>query len=761
MTTRPSLPFISISVLVFVLAAAAARAAHAGPVAGRVVDPDGRAVPGATILVAGGGSTPRTATTNAHGEFTVSVPDTGRFELRIAAGGFRAEPVVFEGAPDRRDLGTLTLAVSALAESIVVSAAQVEIPLSQAASSVTVLSGSELAQRQIHTVADALRSVPGMTVIRYGGTGALTNVFPRGGESDYSLVLVDGVPVNTFGGDFDFAHVTTANVERIEIVRGPQSAVFGSNAIGSVVRVVTRRGGPVQGTAALEGGSLTTFRTAAAASGSRGAWDWSGSAEHFASNGREGERTAAGETIANDDYTRAHGAFSGGWRGSGGTMVRGDVRFSRDERGFPGPFGTNPIGAFPGVDTVSRGVNDRLLAGITGIAPLSPRVRIHAGIAHARLDSDFTSAFGDSTLTSRRLAVRGQVDVAVAEAFDMSAGIDLQRERAGSTFITAGAAEIPIDRLVAGYFAEARWHPGQRLFVTAGLRVDDIRRDEVPEDASPFLPRPFLPADSVLSANPKLSVAWFARPDADSFTKLRAAAGAGIRPPNGFEIAFTDNPSLEPERSYSSEAGIDQAFAGGRGLVEVTVFHNTYDNLIVAVGSFEQSSRYRTDNISNAQSRGLELAGTTRGRIGARVPVDVHARLGYTWLFTRILAVDLASTAPPPFEVGQPLLRRPRHQFSAELLVNAGRLGVFVQGGGRSPVLDVEPTLGAFYPAFFDAAGYHVWSAGASWRLAGPFEVFGRVDNLFDRAYEEALGYPAPGRAAFGGVRVALDRARP
>jgi outer membrane cobalamin receptor len=744
--------------LAAVLASAAARPALAGPVAGRVVDPDGRAVAGATVHLAGGGSTPRTATTNARGEFTMAGPDAGRLELRVAAAGFRAEPIAFDGAADPRDLGTVTLAVSAIAESIVVSAAQVEIPLSQAASSVTVLSGADLAQRQIHTVADALRGVPGLAVVRYGGTGALTNVFPRGGESDYSLVLVDGVPVNTFGGDFDFAHVPTVNVDRVEIVRGPQSAVFGSNAIGSVVRVVTRRGGPLQGTAAIEGGSLSTFRTAAAASGSRGDWEWSGSAERLATDGRQGQLTEAGETIVNDDYTRTYGALSGGWHDGGGAVVRGDVRYSRDERGFPGPFGTNPIGAFSGIDDAARGVNDRLLAGVTGIAPVTPRVRVHGSVTHARLDSDFESAFGPSTLTSRRLAVRGQADVVVAEAFDVSAGIDLHRERAGSTFITAGAEEIPIERLVAGYFGEARWRSGQRLFVTAGVRVDDIRRDEVAADPSPFAPRPLLPADSVVSTNPKLSVAWFARTPASSFTKLRLAAGTGIRPPNGFEIAFTDNPSLKPERSQSFEAGVDQAFAGGRGLLEATAFHNTYDDLIVAVGSFEQSSRYRTDNISNARSRGLELAATARGRMTAGGPIDLQVRVGYTWLSTEILAVDQSSSAPPPFEVGQPLLRRPRHQFSTELLVDAGRLGAFVQGGGRSRTLDVEPTLGSFHPAFFDAPGYHVWSAGAAWRLAGPLEIFGRVDNLFDRTYEEALGYPALGRTAFGGVRIASSR---
>jgi outer membrane cobalamin receptor len=728
----------------------------AGPVTGRVVDPDGRPVAGATVMLVGGAAPLRTAVTNARGEFTIASPDDGRYELRVAAEGFRAEPVPVEATSGSRDLGEVRVAVSAVTESVVVSAAQVETPLSQAAASVTVVSGTELTARQIHTVADALRAVPGMTVIRYGGIGALTNVFPRGGESDYTLVLVDGIQANTFGGDYDFGHLSTENIERVEVVRGPQSALFGSNAMGSVVRIVTRRGGPIRVAASFEGGSFGTSRASTSAAGSRGAWEWGGSAERLSSDGHNGKRTAAGEAVSNDDYTRHLGSFAGGWRGDSGALVRGDIRVSRDERGFPGPFGTNPVGAYFGIDTASRGTNDRLLASVSGLFPLGSRVRVHAQLTHGRLDSDFASAFGPSGLVSRRVGARFQTDITRSDALDFSAGVDVQRERTGSTFITGVAGEVPVKRHVAGYFAEGRWRSGQRLFVTAGVRLDDIERDAIEADQVGFSARPALPADSVVSANPKISAAWFARTAAGSFTKLRAGAGTGIRPPNGFEIASTDNPYLKPERSRSAEFGVDQAVAGGRGLIEATAFFNNYDDLIVAVGSFRESSAYRTDNISNARSRGLELAGTARARAGATM--DVQVRASYTWLDTTILAVDRAGAAPPPFEVGDPLLRRPRHQFSTEALVTSGRATAFLQGGGRARTVDIEPSLGTFHPFFFDAPGYQVWNAGGSFRVHRSVEVFGRIDNLFDRAYEEALGFPGHGRGAFAGLRVATGR---
>ena len=120
----------------------------------------------------------------------------------------------------------------------------------------TVIEGADLEARQLHSVADALRSVPGLALVSTGGLGATTGLFPRGGESNYTLVVIDGVPANAFGGDFDFGQLATANIDRIEVVRGPQSALFGANAIGSVVRIVSRRGGQPSGLFQVEAGQL-------------------------------------------------------------------------------------------------------------------------------------------------------------------------------------------------------------------------------------------------------------------------------------------------------------------------------------------------------------------------------------------------------------------------------------------------------------------------------------------------------------------------
>ncbi len=733
----------------------------AGPVAGRVLDPSGRAVPRARVLLIAGTTVVERTLTDAAGAFRIVTPDEGRFELRVAADGFRAEPVPIEARSAPHDIGQIALEVSAVSESLVVSAAQVDIPLSQASSSVTVLSGAELENAQIRTAADALRQVPGLAVARNGGLGALTGVFPRGGESDYTLVFVDGIQVNAFGGGFDFSHLSANAIDRIEIVRGPQSALYGSNAIGAVVRIVTRRDGPPRAEGAIEGGSFGTSRLAASSSGSSGGWFWGGGAERLASDGFNGHRTAGGEIVGNDRYVRDEAGGSGGWRNDTGLSIAGELRFEHDDRGFPGAFGSNPAGIFTGIDTVSRGRDDRWSGSVSTTVPSGRRVRTHGivtwnSIAGTFVAPSFLSPAETSVSESgsRRLTARAQTDVALRAGLDLSAGVEFERERATSTYITDDSGQIPIERSVAGYFGEARWSALNRLFVTGGLRVEDIRRDRVGPLNDPFSPRPPMPADSVVSVNPRIGASYYLRTAAGWQTKVRAAAGTGIRPPDGFDIAFTDNPSLKPERSRSVEAGVDQTLGDGRAHVEATWFSNTFDDLIVAVGKFIESSRYRTDNISNARAKGLELAATVRQRAGS---IDVQARVGYTRLDTAILAVDRGGAAPPPFEAGQPLLQRPRHQWSLDVSATAGRWNVWARGGGRGRVLAVEPTYGT-YGGLFTAPGYDVWNAGSSWTVTHQLGLFARVENLFDRRYEEVFGFPALGRAATVGVRVAAGR---
>jgi len=729
---------------------------------GVVRDPDGRAAPGVRVIVTGPRPGVAEAVTGEDGRFTINALAAGRHEVRVVLDGFTASMQIVDLTDAAPADVVVALRVSALTEAVVVSASQVDLPLSQAAATVTVVSGADISARQIRTVGDALRDVPGLTVAQNGALGSLTSLFTRGGESDYTLVLVDGMRANAFGGGIDLSQVPLVDAERVEIVRGPQSAVFGSDAIGGVVQIVTRGcGGDVQrcdrAEATIEGGSLSSVRGVVAGAGTRAAFSWAAHAEHAQSDGFTGIAPATGERVSNDDGEVQHAGASVSWRHAAGAEVRGQAQFSATERGFPGAFGSNPVGAYTSVDRVSRGETDRRQFGVLWTQPwggAASRVRQRTDASFSDFDGNFTSRFGRSESETRRTALRTQVDAALSADLGVSAGVELLRERAGSTFITGEQFEpIPVERLVGGYFGEVRYAPAARLSVAGGLRVEQIRRDALAANPNTFSPRPAFPEETVVSANPRLAVAYLLRDDANgAATRIRASAGTGIRPPDAFEIAFTDNPGLRPERSRSIDAGVQQTFARGAVVLDATAFLNDYDDLIVSVGrSLRDASRFRTDNISNARTRGIELSA------GARPLSALDLRASYTLLDTEVLAVDRGTEAPAPYRVGERLIRRPRHRGTFTALVTRSRFTAFTNVEARGGARDIEPTLGNS-GGVFDAPGFTVIDIGGAARLSRLLEIFARVENAADRAYEEAFGFPAPGRVVMAGVRVAARR---
>jgi len=744
---------LPVLLLTLVLCAGISRVYAAG-LQGRVVDPDGRPVAGATVLVDGPLGTKQVIAAG-DGRFDLPAAPDATYRVIAKATGLISDPAIVRLPDDAGKELTITLHVAPIAEAVVVSAAQVPRPLSESPTASTVIARDEVEARQLETVSDALRTLPGMTVARSGGRGALTSVFPRGGESDYTLVLVDGVRANAFGGGFDFSLLPFGDVSQVEVVRGPQSALFGSDAIGGIVQVTTRQGGPPTGSASVEGGNENTWHTRAGGAGSTGQWAFGGGFEDARSDGFTGTAPANGEPVTNDDWRSTNAAGNVGWSRSDATGVRGTFRWLDADRGNPGPYGSNPIGAFAGVDTVARGADTETQVGLSAHMPwghvLQGRVQQRFAFTWGDFDNRFHSSFGDSTLDSRRTTFRAQTDLAASPSTGLSFGIEALGERARSTYVVGEQGqELPIERRNIGTFVEVRQDLGARATITAGVRAEHITRDALDGDPNGFTPRPTFPADDVTSVNPRVaaSIALWQDPRGGVRTRLHASAGSGIRPPDAFEIAFTDNPSLKPERSRSVDLGVSQTLTN-RVTVDATWFYNRYEELIVATGSFTEVSRFMTDNIANAKASGLELSVSTRGAHGVTV------RGSYTFMPTEVLAVDRSSDAPPPFTVGDPLIRRPRHQGALDLLWASGPVSAFAEARARGTVLDVEPNYGTF-GGLFTAPGFFVVDAGAGWHVRSWIEIYGRVLNLLDRPYEEVYGYPALGRSVLGGLRVAV-----
>ena len=739
---------------------AVAVAAFSNPqvVKGHVLDPTGRPAAHVTVLIRSAAGHVRQTETDADGAFAFTDVAPGVYDVLATVDRFRTNPMkVAVGDHPPPDV-QVSLLLSGVTETVVVSAGYVGTPLSEVPGSVTTLTGADLASRQLTTVAQALQMVPGFSVAPTGGAGSLTSLFPRGGDSDYTLVLLDGVRLNSMGGGFDFGHLETTGLEQLEVVRGPQSAIFGADAIGGVIQLRSRIGGRPAASGALEAGGYGTNRLTLGSTGSQGFFSWGAHVDRTSSDGWTGVAPGTTDRVTNDNDAATTVAVATGWKLSNRSTLRVDGRFGSDDRGYPGPFGSNPIGAFAGIDRVSRGRNHTGLGSIALTHAWGPQSALRVQATYADMRSAFTSAWGDSSSRTRRLTTHAQVDHAFSSQVATSAGVDLTGERGDSTYVVGTTGQmVPVRRQVAGYFAEARFRSSSRLFVTAGLRAEDIVRRALDPDPLAYTPRPALAEDRVFSVNPRIAASYYLRTSGDSggnWTRVHATAGTGIRPPDALEIAFTDNPGLRPERNRSADGGLEQSLLGGLLVVDATAFVNRYEDLIVAVGrSLQDYSRFRTDNISNARARGIETSAALRTRGG------IEIRTSYTWLDTAILAVDRTPlVAPPPFSVGDPLVRRPRHQASLDILWARGPVTAYARVGGRSRMLDVEPSWGAIYGGLFHAPGFAVANAGVSLRAGRGINLIARFDNLLDRQYEAVFGYPAPRRSFTVGVRFAPGR---
>lgn len=724
--------------------------ASAARLTGTVTSGDGRPVPDARLVLEGPTGPVATTRSDRAGTYLLDAPD-GEYVLRIVADGFTApaQKVQLAGESATADI---RVDVAALPESVVVTAGLTPVTRSGTGASLTVLDQTELKTRQLESSVDALRSVPGLTVLRSGGRGAVTSLFPRGGDSDFTLVLVDGIRLNDMGGSFDAAHLPLFDLDRIEVVRGPQSALYGTDAVGGVVQLVTRRGGPFTAGGLFEAGAFGTWRANGTANGTTGRLRWGGGLERLSSDGFTGTAPGTGETVSNDDYTRTDATASLGYQGDR-LLMTGLFRVGDNTRGVPGPYGSDPNDTYAGVDRVSRNDNRTLAAGASATWRLRPSAQVRGAFTFADRDSTYLSVYTPDTPTAsgnRLYSGRGSLDLAWL-GVAWTAGGEYQRERAQSAFFTGlQNQEIPVQRSQIGAFGEGRFERG-RFALQAGVRYERVVRDALEGNRSVFSPRPAFAASTTDVVNPRVSASYRLLGGDSTWLRLRANFGTGMRAPGAFEIAFTDNPGLKPERTRSLDGGLETGWLGGRLIVDAVYFRNEYDDLIVTVSRVAGTTSYRSDNISNALAHGVE------GTVSVRPASFLTVRGGLVVQKTEILANDGRPLAPAPFKVGDPLLRRPELAGFVDALIVAGRTSGFVRVDNRGDTRDIDPSFGAG-AGIFTNPGYVTVDAGASFRVLERVEVFGRALNLLDTDYEEIFGFPALGRSVMVGVRVATGR---
>jgi outer membrane receptor protein involved in Fe transport len=724
--------------------------AHGAAIQGTVLDPDGKAVPRASVNLSTPTEVLQQSQSDDSGMYSFTGLPAGTYRVAASAPGLGASTDDLELQPGEMRRVDVPLKLSAVNQGVVVSAALGDVPAAQTASSVSVITADDIADHDAQGVADMLREVPGVTVADSGRRGGVTSAFIRGGNSNYDLVMVDGIPLNQFGGglSFDFSPLPTDGVAQVEVVRGSQSALYGSDAVAGVVNIVTNKEtGPPEFTGVLEGGSYDTYRLATGAGGEYRGFSWAYDLSRLDSAG----------VVTNDNYRNQSAIVSLGFSRSPRRQF--DFHFFGDANsaGVPGPYGSDPDHLFPGIDTVSR--DKQYLYGyqLSEIEQISSRVRQVSTVSVATDRFYFISPYGNSFENDLRIVANTRSEITIAPSDVLAAGFEYGRQQYEDTYVVGPDSNpFVLPRTTLAFFAEDRWRPGGRWAVTLGVRVDNIDTGALLQD--PNAPRPFIPANSITQVNPRGSLGYLlhAASSQSSWgaTRLHASSGTGIRAPNGFELGFTNNPDLKPERSITTDAGIEQRFLQDRASVDVTYFYNSFrDQIVTLGGSLQNLSTFSSANLNNSRAQGIEFS------VRLRPWRSLEASAQYTWMDSRILALDGSALAATPFQVGEPLLERPRNSAAYDVTWRRGRLRLNTNGYVRGSALDLEPNDGAYacmegLQCLFTDKGYVLANVGVALRTVAGVEIYAQVNNLLNEKYEEVLGYPAYRLNFMSGIRL-------
>jgi outer membrane receptor protein involved in Fe transport len=704
----------------------------ASEIRGKVTDPSGGPVSGAQIAAVNRVGVVAQTTTAANGSFQLDAPETPDTRLVIAAPGFLTRTL-----PPGESAG-VQLEIAPRLDSVQVVGSTIEVPATLQASSVDVIPSSRVRSGNEPFAMDLLRYIPGVAFNQTGAPGGLTSLFLRGGNSNLNLVEIDGVPVNSFGGGFDFAHIPAEAVDHVDFIRGAQSAVYGSYANAGAIDFVTRQPGAAPQLDVLaEGGSHYERRFGITGTGTVAGFGVLVSASHYNNDG----------LVANDDY-RNEDVLLNLTRRFGRQSLSMHGYFDSSEVGEPGPWGSDPKHIFGGIDTISRAKNNFSDYGAHYEADLSPRLREELFGSFFLYNSGFVSPYGFSFNKDLRGQGEARTILSLSAHDTASFGVTGAHESVTNSYITdATFTTFPIDRNEIAVYAENRYEVAGRLFLSGGLRAEFFRTDPIPGDG---YSRPPFPQNNISRVNPKLSAAYAA----GTGTRLHASFGTGLRPPSGFDLAFTNNPALKPERTRSIDAGVEQRF-GGLLTLDATYFYNRYYDLIVTLGgSLATLSHYQSANLANSQAQGAEFSARLRP---ARWVLITGS---YTLLETRILSLDGSSNqAPLPFAVGQQLTRRPENSGNLVAAFTRGRLAADLSGYFRGRTLYEEPNYGASNGLFWNP-GFANVGVNVNYSLGRGLTAYGNLRNALNRQYEEVFGFPSPRLNFVAGMKWTIAKAR-
>ena len=605
---------------------------------------------------------------------------------------------------------------------VVVTATRTEVPLNQLTTSLTVITPEEIRERQGDLVLQVLRDVPGLNVVQTGSMGNATSVFIRGSESNQVLVMIDGVEVNsTTTGAYDFANLTTENVERIEILRGSGGTLYGSQAVGGVINIFTKKGqGPMQVGLSAQGGNWGTNREVLTLRGGVGKLGYSFSVGHLGSRGFES---------VNDDYANLSTSARLDYQVTQDASLKGIFNFIKGEVGL---FNNNNFASMP--DPNARQTTTQYMNKVEWEQKILPNwdYRIWGSLykEHDKFSDDVDSCvfFGSPCDSFRRDIFRPQI---ITGEFQTNYRFEdwgtttfgFQYNRRSAT--TNGGIDEAIGNF--GYYLQEQFQfLDRRLIVIPGLRLDDNRQFGT-------------------AWTPSFSAAYLFQ---EIGTRLKASYAKGFRAPSLNELFFPaafgcpgfGKPNLGPEKSWEVNFGVEQNVISDRVKVTGTYFHRDVKDLIEGRPiPGDPFGCFRAENVGHARFNGVEWT------LGIKIFSPLTLSANYTYL-------DWTT------EDGT-LPRRPHNQGNVILnyLQDALNINLIANIVGRRDDFRASSPFGNIV-----TPGYVIVNLASSyalpWRL--PFvkelALIGKIQNLFNKKYEQADGFRAPPLNFLLGFRVNL-----
>ncbi|HAP98542.1 MAG TPA: TonB-dependent receptor [Rhodospirillum rubrum] len=616
-------------------------------------------------------------------------------------------------------------------EGLIVSASRTPVAAKDLGRSVSVLTGEDLRERGVRYVSDALRQLPGVAVSRAGGPGGVTQVRLRGAEANHVLVLIDGVAVSSpASGEYDFAGLVASDIERIEVLRGPQSALWGSNATAGVISIVTRRGTRNQsgGEVSLDGGSDGTFGGSVAMGAGTEDLDAALSLAGLRAGGLDVSADPGGD-IDRDRNITLNGKINydaSDWLRFGATARMADRRSDYDGFAFGAPKRSDLV--YDGDYATDQ--RDVAVSGHVDVDSLGGRLSHQARFDYTRVD---IQTLLDGLSTAKSLGQRFKGTYQTTLALDaptltsanhrLTAAVDWQRETFRNTDADLVSDPSQVEgqqRDLYGLVAEYRGTLFQDLDLQAALRHDI---NDSFADSTTF----------------STSASYEVRP---TQSRLHASVGTGVTNPTFYEqfgfipSQFIGNANLDPEKNFGWDAGIEQRILGDQLTLDATYFHETLTDEIVTV--YKAPSYLGTAVNENGDSRrqGIELTLTAR-------PTEALTLTGnYTW-----------TDAYDPDDKIE--VRRPRHRatLAADYRFLDNRAGVNAEVVYAAGNYDFDYRAASMGSARLRLDDYALLNLGGRYKVTEAVEVYGRIENALDTQYADLDGYATQGVTGYFGLR--------